>query len=401
MTTMVMPAEEQGWEVWENGKQGMEKTREVEGSLEDAGLLSGVFLALPVHAMASMPLIVQSTDKELYKGATQLLLEKAGLIAEEDHDSWDAVLVETNDGGSLVTGHAYLEDIFPEGALLKDADIDYSPRCYEVDSADKIVCWREQGRWALVCYKEGKPFYSEPMGKSLDAGLLSSVKQLRAQMMLADIEFSPVEFLVLSEIGAVKEKELEADLGLPVRYQARSIPQIPKTTLEVRTSGMIEWERKRKAGSKSKLWLGGIALIYLAAGAYIFMQFSKVNASIDQQNRIIANTEGASMENIDHTLKWDELDGLVKEQWPLKVYKDCAVLIPPNSAMRFTMVEIFEDDHIALKGYAPSLNSINAYIQKLKMDSRFAELTWITPPPVENTKTKMWEFDFEAERGQF
>jgi len=178
MTTMVVPAEEQGWEVWESGKLGMEQVRVVDGGLEEAGLLSGVSLALPVHAMASMPLIVQSSDMELCEGATQLLLERAGLVDEDNEDSWDAVIVQSSSAGSLVVGHAYLEDIFPEGALLKDVVVDYSPRCYDVGSGDKIVCWREQGRWALVCYKEGKPFYSEPLGKELGESVLRSVYRL-------------------------------------------------------------------------------------------------------------------------------------------------------------------------------------------------------------------------------
>jgi len=67
--------------------------------------------------------------------------------------------------------------------------------------------------------------------------------------------------------------------------------------------------------------------------------------------------------------------------------------------MRFEEVEVQENDTLVLRGYAPKLDSINDYVQKLKSDPNFVDLEWVTPPSVENPKTKLWEFAFEAKIG--
>lgn len=401
MTTMVVPAEERGWEVWESGKSGLEKAREVEGDLKDGGLNDDVCLALPVRTVATLPVVVQSRDTELCRGAAHLALERAGLLGDEDSETWDAVVVNEEDGASLVAGHALLEDLFAESEELKDVELDYSPRCFEVGLEEVIVCWREQGRWALVCYKSGKPIYAEPMGADLDRGLLAAVQQLKGQLMLADIDFEPERLVLWSEVGRVQEKEWEAGLGIPVEFREKPEPRFAEKSLAIRSHGMVEWERKKKAGSKNKLWLVLIALMYLGAGGFIYLKLSSVNEKIEEQREIISATEGVSAASQMHTEKWEELDDLVKERWPLEVYKECKLLIPPNSSMRFTQFEVFANDRIELRGYAPGLTAINAYIQKLRSAEAFSDMEWTTPAPVENTKTKQWEFNFEAEKEVF
>ena len=132
---------------------------------------------------------------------------------------------------------SFLEDIFPEGGLLQDVELDYAPRFYEVDGRDLIVCWLEQGRWNLVCYKNGKPLYAEPLGKELDDHLLRAVTQLRAQMMLAEIDFAPEELILWSEVGAVRERALSGELDLNVEYQPRPAPEFKPVFCLIRHGG--------------------------------------------------------------------------------------------------------------------------------------------------------------------
>lgn len=399
---IITPAEESGWEVWQIQQGDVQKTRDVAGALSKNDTSSGERLALPVEVIATTPIRVASSSEELYRGAAQLELEKAGLLSEADESSWDCSLIIDKGPGSIVAGYALLEDMLGPDNEIQDVQLDSSPRCYPVSSQDLIICWREQGKWVLACYSGGKPFYTELLGSDLVETLAPAVKQLEVQLMLSGVEFEPEKVVVWSiYASAINEEnlvQLSAETGLPVVHEAKPMPVMRDESLKIRTSSMIEWSEKQAAGSRARVWFLGVLLMYLIAAGFIFLKWREMNNRIEDQQRIIAANLDSYEGNTLHDKKWRELNNLVRPDWPLAVYQRCKQLLPAGTnGISFDMVEL-QSGQVVLRGSAPSIDPINKYVQQLKVDPMFEELEWAIRPHRRDAKTNRWQFDFEAVR---
>ncbi|GAA5496872.1 hypothetical protein Rhal01_03060 [Rubritalea halochordaticola] len=401
-TTIILPAEDSGWEVWQDQQGVLQKVRTLKAVLSKDQTSSGERLALPVRAVATMPIRVASSDEALYRGAAQLELEKAGLLINAEGESWDCTMIADQGAGSIVAGYALLEDMLDPESVIQDVVLDYSPRCYPVDTADLIVCLKEQGEWALVCYSQGKPFYTEPLGKDFIGALAPAVKQLEVQLMLSGVEFEPQSIQIWTgdapQLDESVSVQLTAETGLPVVIDQRPVPVVSEQGLKIRTEGMIGWKQKQQAGSRARVWFLGVALMYLVAAGYVFLKWKNLNDQIADQDHIIKTYQGSYGEKTLHDDKWEELHNLVRQDWPLAVYRRCTELLPPGNRIKFDMIEA-QDGSVVLSGSAAELDPINDYIPKLKADEMFTELEWLTPMPARNRgNDQRWYFKFEAKK---
>ncbi len=395
--TVILPSEEDGWEVWisRNGVVTHEKT--LEGAVTKADGQQDDCVAFSICRVATLPLLVPSTDAELYRGAAQLDLENACLLIDVDnYQGWDCVLVEKQGEQAFVSAIYLLEEELNEKNDLRQYSFDYSARFYRPSvDGDVIAIWRERHRWCMACYRNGIPFLTEPLGREL-AGLSTLLGLTLAQLSLKGVDFQPAEVLCWSkcdQLDSIAEQVMSQ--GLVFSEQSRPVPSFPAGVINLQPSVVSEWRKQVASLLRIKVVGIAIAAIYLIVGAVFAWKLINLDRQANRLEEEVVFYEPSWEANSEHFQAWDELSPLVTDQWPLELYKECVMAIPGGQPIRFTNVNV-QNGFVQLRGNALGNEYLNRYKPKLKNALAFEDFEWKLPPGVRDPKTQLWKFTYEA-----
>lgn len=400
VTSVVLPAEEAGWEVWLLQKSGLEFKTRLEGEvLSKSDMVAGTCLALPVNQVATQPVVVASEDEDLYRGAAQMALEKAGFYDADLNDlGCDCQEVEKIPNQVTLAASGLVEDCINPDHDIRLCSFDYSARFYQPESAaDYIAIWKEQGSWVLACYRNSIPFYTEPLGE-LGEDLSITIDLLISQFLIKGMLFTPLEVLVWSplEEGAEGVTLQMLQAGYALVEAAKPAAKMPTKALNFQPLVVSQWHERQAARAKMRVLVIGVLLIYISLVAWLWMRSAAIDEKIAVAEQQATALKPAWEENQKHFNKWDELAPLVVENWPLRVFKECKELLPPGQVIRFQQVEV-QDASVKIRAVSPSLNAINRFDLALKKSVIFGNYQWQTRPPVKDPKTKQWGRLYEAQ----
>ncbi len=389
---LLLPAEEQGWALWQIRKDGLQRMKNI-GDLEKSGPLpKETRIAFPTSSVAIKPMLVQSDDVDVRKGIARLQLEQSNMLST-DAQSWDVYTVglETSLSAGVVLMQP--EPLTPE--ILVDQSFDMAARFYESGDLDAILCVKEQGSWSLLFYKEAQPFYTETID-SLDS-LSSYLRSILIKFSLDNIEFTPEIIRIRDENWLSSNgRLLEQDLKIPVEYEGSRSPVfngqkelliIPKEVLEARI--------KKKGGEKIKLIALVVLCLYVIGFIFVMKQHKQLDNKIEIAQQEAVELEPKWMEYQQDMMKLNELDKVLTNNWPLASFERIVSHIPGRQELRFQTVEI-QNETILIKGISPNINLINKLYPQLKKEPYFKEYEWSMLAPVENQKTKLLSFRMEA-----
>ncbi|MGJ8671571.1 hypothetical protein [Rubritalea sp.] len=395
--TVILPSEEDGWEVWKLHDDVFVHDHSIEGALAKADKQHDSCVAFSITRVATLPVLVHSSDPELYRGAAQLELENAGLLLDvEGYQGWDCVMVEKTDDESFVSAIYLLEEELNEANDLRQHTFDYSARYYRPSvSGDCVAIWRERHRWCMACYRNGIPFLTEPIGEEL-VDLTMLLHLTLSQLSLKGIEFKPAEVILWSVCEKSSEVAAQVvDAGLILTEQDRPVPRMPVEGISLEPSVITEWRKQVASRKRLKMVGGGVAALYLIVLAVLTWKLLALDGQASDLKEEVALYAPSWEMNSEHFKAWDELYPVVTDKWPLEIYKECVMAMPPKQTIRYTNVNV-QNGFIELRGNALGNQYLNVYKPKLKNAEMFADFEWEHPPAIRDPKTQLWRFTYKA-----
>lgn len=393
--TVILPSEEDGWEVWKSRDGVVTHERSIEGALTKADGQQDDCVAFSMVRVATLPLLVPSSDPELYRGAAQLELENAGLLIDvENYQGWDCVLVNAEEEESFVSAIYLLEEELNALNDLRQYKFDYSARFYRPSvDGDCIALWRERHQWCMACYRNGVPFLTEPLGEEL-IDVASSINLTIAQLSFKGGDFNPAEVFLWTQTDEnVAEQVMEA--GLIVTEQPRPVPSFPAEEINLQPSAVSEWEKQVASMLRLRVIGSAVAALYVVVAIVLWWKlYSLDQQAADLKDEVALYTPAWEM-NSEHFQAWDELYPVVTEKWPLSVYKECVMAIPSGQPIRYTNLNI-QNGFIELRGNAVGNEYLNRYKPKLKHSEMFEDFEWEFPMAQKDPKTNLWKFNYKA-----
>lgn len=396
ITSIVLPAAEEGWELWALGKSQPELKSQFVGAIDKSSVPAGSCLGLPVQCLATMPLSVPSDDPELYRGAAELVLEKGGLLENGAGDAgWDCKVVEKRGNEVIVTVVSLVEDRLEGHHQLYHLSFESSARLIRPsDMGDVVAFWKEQGSWVLACYRDREVFYTEPLGQ-LDGNIDLTLDLLKSQFLMKGIPFHPHSvWCWVRENDDVLPPALEQS-RLEVKVAPRPIPELIEDPLKILPSEVVAWQARQALRARNKAIIAVLFLFYLAGLGYFGWKVRQMDQQIATLNQEVSNLQPAWDSNMEHFSRWDELSALVSERWPLNLYRECAMLLPENQSIRFQQIEV-QEPLVVIHGNSLNLNAIAKFSLGLKRSSYLEGYQWTTPSETRDPKTNQWTFRYEA-----
>ncbi|MFC5050019.1 hypothetical protein ACFPK9_05285 [Rubritalea spongiae] len=395
--TVILPSEEDGWEVWKLRDSVATHDRFLEGAVCKADKQQDSCVAFSITRVATLPVLVPSTDPEIYRGAAELELENAGLLVDvENYQGWDCILVEKREEESFISAVYLLEDELNEANDLRQHTFDYSARYYRPSvEGDCIALWRERHRWCMTCYRNGIPFLTEPLGEEL-VDLTLSLHLTISQLSLKGIQFKPAEVFLWSVCEQAENVAAQVmAAGLVLTEEDRPAPSVPAGEVNLEPSVVSEW-RKQVANRKRLKGIGiGVAAIYLIILGVLWWKLFELDSQASDLKEEVALHAPSWEMNSEHFKAWDELYPVVTDKWPLQIYKECVMAMPAGQTIRYTNVNV-QNGFIELRGNALGNQYLNLYKPKLKNAEMFTDFEWDHPPAIRDPKTQLWRFTYKA-----
>ncbi|MFC4993626.1 PilN domain-containing protein [Rubritalea tangerina] len=393
---VILPSEADGWEVWSQRADVVKHVKSLDGAVGKSDAQPGACVAFSVCRVATIPLLVPSDDVEEYRGAAQLELESSGLLMDEAYQGWDCIPVEKSDGKTFVSAIYLLEEELNAENDLRHYSFDFSARFYSPNrDGDCIALWKERHTWCLAFYRNNVPFFIEPLGSEvLNLGMTISL--LCSQLAMKGIAFHPHELLLWSSFEDVTELEKQlASANLLLHQEPRPVPSFPTSTIELQPSAVSEWEKRVRSMMRLRVVLMAVAALYLIAGVVLWWKNHQQDQKIAKLENEIAQFAPSWQSNQDHFAAWDELSPVVTPNWPLRLFKECVMAIPGGQPIRFTEINV-QQGFIQIKGNATTPDALNRFKPKLRKSDVFEEYEWELGQPKQSSKTRLWEFQFNA-----
>ncbi|PQJ27348.1 PilN domain-containing protein [Rubritalea profundi] len=395
--SVILPSEGDGWEVWSQSGGNVTHVKSLEGAVAKSDAQPGACVAFSVCRVATLPIMVPSDEEELYRGACQLELENAGLLVDvENYQGWDCVLVNKSEGQSFVSAVYLLEEELNKENDLRHYSFDYSARFYTPKfSGDCIALWKERHTWCLAFYHNNVAFLIEPVGHEI-VDLATSIHLLISQLALKGITFEPHELLLWSatDLTATLEAEL-VTINILLKEEPRPVPSFPPSSIKLKPTAVSEWEKRVNSMMRLRVVLMGVAALYVIAAGVLWWKSYQQDQKIAGLTDEVAQFAPLWEDNQEHFKHWTELDPVVTENWPLKVYRECVMSIPSGQPIRFTDINV-QNGFVQIKGNAKDTNSLNRFKPKLRKSVVFEDYEWEFPVEKKSTKTGRWDFQYNA-----
>ncbi len=417
-TIIILPAEEEGWEVWGGEERGLVQVASLstlkaptDSPAEHADLtgldLSGashLSLGLGFQNLVTIPFTIPSAEDEMVRNSAQLELENAGIAdsgsdvhVDSQSESWDVLSVEQSENHTLATALQLLELGFELDEKFKKTTFDFSARYYLPPSgSDCIALWKEQGQWGVTFYRNKTPFFTEPIGDPM--ALPSVVRTYESQLAYKGIIFKPKEVFLWGEFERAFELSRllqKQRLHLISELKSKPSPVLPDEALTIRPSVVVAWEEAAKQKGKTRALLYSIAAFYLIVllfGAWVYWGADQKQAKLAQ---VVEDHSHQWEVNQQHFNDWEMLTPLATQNWPLALLQECAICLPSSAHIQLTLIDVNQSS-IQLKGEAVNTAALNTFRKRLKLSRKLALYTWTMPPEKQSIKNQKWEFTYRA-----
>lgn len=237
-TTVIMPAAEAHWEVWQCGNGG---GSEWQGSAETlavgANASRSVVVALPARSCRTFAFSAATEDPQLLRKLAFAQVEKRGLTsASAEKTPFDCHIITQGEGRSLVSVDVITSEAAASLSGSNVSAIAASSRLFRMPEG-KLVIIQEQGRLVLCASAGGRLIHSQIVSPTGDLNghaapeIRIATLALQQQGVLSEI--TGVE--LWGDFSSSDTHRLSEQLGLPVQVKARPAPDSPALRREAST----------------------------------------------------------------------------------------------------------------------------------------------------------------------
>lgn len=411
-----------GWEIWTgstvNGFQQHASTDHLR-ALDVTGIPSGaVAMAIPVREVFAVPFRAQTDDISLLGDLASMQLERNGNRAALDVGGLtDHFVYATAPEETHLT--AIVMNPPSEGQLPRKSpdQFDLSPRCLPL-LEDRVVVWRELGRWVFGIGKPGKALYFQCLsGEQLDVRAGNEIGLALTQLRLQGLLATPPEGIVVWSHGSASDarsEELEAlsrGLGMPASSSPRPNPTWPEPPSRLLPAD-VRAERLAVLGRRNRNYLiAALAVVYLGVVVYLYSDLGKTKkeAAMTKRNADAVAGEASLLDM--HRAKWAELRPVVETDYhPLELFLSSYRALPNTKDDRFIRFkkltflnqfreiedELRVDRQIVLEGFADQENQqqIPKYAGSLRSSQDLDDFNWSIQPETIDKRSGKLTFTF-------
>jgi hypothetical protein len=236
-TTVIMPAAEAHWEVWQCNGGASEWQGSAETLAIGANASRSVVVALPARSCRTFAFSAQTEDPQLLRKLAFAQVEKRGLTSTSvEQTPFDCHIISHGDGRSLVSVDVITAEAAASLSGSNVSAIAASSRLFQLPEG-KLVIVQEQGRLVLCAGAGGRLIHTQVVSPTGDLHghaapeIRIATLALQQQGVLSEIkgvelwgDFTPAD---IDQFGK--------QLGLPVLAKARPAPGSPALRREAST----------------------------------------------------------------------------------------------------------------------------------------------------------------------
>jgi hypothetical protein len=371
--------EAEPWELWTTGADAR-CLQALRGPEEKSTGRNATVLALPVAQAVALPLWLQETDAQQFRGMIELQIEARGLQPRGHEAIFDWSVVAQEESRTLVLV-AVLAALLPE-ELETDAYpvFELSPRCFALPS-DALILWTEQDRLVIAVTRGEQLAYFQALSEPrLTARSLQDLVCVVAALQMQDVIVNPRQAILWTDLTAIENAQLQSALGLSVHQGARPVPALPRHPWNLTPARVHEAKRRRSA---SRWQSRAVALIVLlvvwvaaALGLHLFLTFRAVSQLQQWQANHAAALQGVQ----DTRAAWHDLEPVVDTNaYPLEVLLHVSESLPIDQ-VHLTLFEQ-EGGHLLIKAEAKNLTAAFQFFDQLKKNPHLAGYTFDMAQP--------------------
>ncbi|HEX5789859.1 MAG TPA: hypothetical protein VFY13_01845 [Luteolibacter sp.] len=400
---LLLPGPE-GWEVWlrrEGGGFELHSATEHRNAGELRELPAGeVAMLFGVGALTAMPLRVPSGDEALYADMAAMHAERLGLKADPlGGQLSDLFVVERDEQGAILLsvllkapGEGDLPPASPNG-------FDLSARALPLEG-DKLVLWRELGRWVFALRRAGQLLYFQATTSDSahpDEGVAREIQLALMQLSIQGLLPGRLRVMVWSAQPDCDLSVLQRLLDLPIETGPRPAPMLPEPASrllpeDVRAARQTQFKRRR-------IKLAGIAaaLVYLLFVSWQIVGLWSVAHEVNQLEKSAAQVAPEADAYELHMARWRELADVVDPSHaPVEILHRISSCIPAQGGLRLKLAEI-SSSSVTLVGEAPELQAVNRFSLNLSKHSGLSRFQWNLPDARQPQPGSPWEFRYQGE----
>ena len=234
-TTVILPAAEAHWEVWQCGNgSGSVWQGSATDLVQGANGKRSVVVALPARSCRTFAFSAPTEDPQLLRKLAFAHVEKRGLTAVGvEQTPFDCHIVQQGGGRSVVTVDVVTADAAASLPAAKARAVVPSGRLFAMP-VGKLVILEEQGRLVLCAGAAGRLVHTQIVSATRDLNGYAApeirIASLALQQQGVVPEITGVE--LWGEFSADDARHLSDQLGLSVETKARPAPESPAVRRE-------------------------------------------------------------------------------------------------------------------------------------------------------------------------
>ena len=387
ITGLSIPGEnEREW--WKPDRNGIwQKSSQAPSSGQPVGY---AFSAFACH---SYPLWISSDDPEIIDQIIPMELEQIGAITAGDLESHrDMRKVEGDGARTLIQALVIPGDLEDASGAATGRWQRFIPSaCLFAFPRNRIVIWKEMGRFVVAFTREGRLVHFHAFGKgAFSEDLVAEIACIYGELYGRDVVDEVTSLLAWTEDAATPEARVIIDRLLQLQVEksekpppdlsiASSIDLVPESVLNARAA-------RKKRGQ----WLQAAALVtgalVIAAGLATWSLVRAERYNQQLRDRVLA--EGPTAKSIRMAKdRWESLSpAITVERQPIEIFHQIATLIPPKG-IQVTKFEI-SGNEIKLGGEASSGPIALSLESKLKSSPELSKYEWRQNSPIKSGITK-------------
>ncbi|WP_411828008.1 hypothetical protein [Luteolibacter sp. AS25] len=390
MTTeqWIAPSPDDGWKSWRNEADRILPPSET--GVSSKALPHVVLLPVRTVSFSIERVFKGEEDAEYLTVITAAQAHSAGPLRDKQVDAWKIYSDEQ---------FSYYCRVVLQKTPAEKTWIDsrFNILAKTLEAGTEIIFWKEHDRWVYGCYKDSILIHADILGTGeLEPQIRGLLPLLQVHFSISGIEFVPERAVVyttenaptpLGEESKPFPCPVEIRTGpLEIRFQSKHLQFVPEE---------VEDRRNVRKSNKRKKLIGiAAAMILLLAILTLYLRLFMVQREIAGFEEDIEDHRAVVAMNNDLLGKWNELEAITSESWPLESYAAVAKALPEGQQVRLDSLEV-RPGFLAVRGKSPTFGPANSFGSEIEKAPEFAGYEWTNRPPTESP-AKTWDFRYEG-----
>jgi hypothetical protein len=379
---IAMPDENRGWTLW----SGRGRVADGQELVDIASSGADVLVGVPATECTTFSIKVPTTEAALFPSMVQSQIERRGLAHHgEASGTPHQFRVVEQSGHETLLSVDVLSENFPETLCLARA-AGYAPTARLLRlPEDKLLLWREQKRLVLAVNRDGHLTHTQVLSAEpeLSPGSAQEINLTTLSLQAEGLIDDSAELVVAGPLAAELEGKVEFEKALliPAEFRPEPLAPVYSAADDRFLPHGVRNSRQRRGSARRRIAIGALAaLVYLAAGFWLWQRAQHTKAVIAGLEQQVEETRPAVAEIQETEARWRELEPAFDlHYFPLVQLNEITRAMPGSGVL----VRQFEtrNREIEIDGSAQDVQMAFRLKEDLEKNTFFRFYSWEMPQP--------------------